>query len=83
MRITALRVMRGHRRQFEIAKLAGLIPSRYNMIEAGKVRHIPEHVARRIAEALGVPFQDIFVPSSFMPREIDDARDQQAAAAGE
>lgn len=83
MALTALRVKRGHRRQNEIAEKAGLLPSRYNMIETGKIRHVPEDVARRIAEALGEDLDALFLPSSFMPREIADTTnatcDEQAA----
>lgn len=70
MALTTLRIKRGHRRQNEIAAKAGLIPSRYNMIESGKTKHVPADVARRIAAALGEDVETLFLPSSFMSREV-------------
>lgn len=72
--LTVLRVRRGHRSQQSIAEAAGLLPGRYNLIENGKTVYVPPDVAQRIAEVLGSTVDDLFMPTGFTAREIQDPK---------
>lgn len=70
-KLTLLRVRRGYKSQQSIAEKAGLLPSRYNMIENGRTTRVSPDVAKRIAQVLGYPVEDLFMPSGFSAREIE------------
>lgn len=55
--------------QTELAKRAGILVSRYNMIEKGHRPATPE-IAQRVAGILEVSVDAVFLPGSFTIREL-------------
>jgi len=71
MSIKKLRELKGIS-QVEMAKILEIPVSTYNVYENGN-RKVPEEIAKKIANILGVKVEDIFLPVTFTVSKTNNA----------
>jgi len=77
-KIVDVRKSKGYTQEFVAARV-GVAVSSYNQYETGS-RNIPTDIAEKIAAALGVKTDEIFLPVKFAIREKAEKTSQNANA---